>query len=472
MGAALCGIRQCRASRVEQYPILMIGTSLPPAPQKKLIILDPSLKNMGGHFYEYDAAIAGAALRRAMPTWIYVHKSCDGGLTIPGGEIHPWFSAEWSAAGGRARTTARFFLSKLPLALRIPLAKIGRHVWSLTKRQPRKTVTADTATLSAAARLFENEVAAALRHANCSCDDIIFLPTIRTSELFALWKAVQRTPDFQLLQFHVVLRRDAAEMDLPEDGAPGISFLFREMQAGPAGKAFRFYCDTAQLCVDYTSLIAGALEFGLLPIPFPNPGPDPASLEKWSTGPAIKLVYLGGARVEKGFHLIPSAVRFLQKSYQGKILWRLQAPMSAGLEEPEVMEARREMASVRDGSMELVERNLTSAEFQSLLLSADIVLLPYLREFYRARSSGILVQVLAAGKPVVIPSDTWLSSQTVGLGAVEFAGPSDFPGAVLHAVHQLAKLAREAQSRVAAHSAFHNADTLLDILDRGAHQAE
>lgn len=442
----------------------MTGTSSPPGPQKKLIILDPSLKNMGGHFYEYNAAIAEAALRRAIPTWIYAHKTCGSGLAMPGGQIQPWFSAEWTAAGGQTRKIVRRLLNGLPIALRGPLTRISRHVWNWIKKGKQKSVAADAATLSDAARQFGNEVATALRQAQCNSDDIIFVPTIRTSELFALWKAVQRAPDFQSLQFHIVLRRDASEMDLPEDGAPGISLLFRELQATPSGKAFHFYCDTAELCGDYASLAAGAQEFRLLPIPFPNPNPDPDSLRKWSANPAVKLVYLGGARVEKGFHLIPEAVRDLQKSYSGKLLWRLQAPVSGDLEEPEVMESRRILASVPGRNVELVERNLTSAEFQSLLLSADVVLLPYLRESYRARSSGILVQVLAAGKPVIVPSGTWLSSQTHGKGAVEFAEPGDFPSAVLQAVRRLPELAQQAQERAAAYAASHSADALLSEL--------
>jgi hypothetical protein len=322
--------------------------------------------------------------------------------------------------------------------------------------------------ISATAKMFETEVTASLHHAGCSEDDIIFLPTIRTSELFALWKAVQRKASFQLLQFHIVLRRDAAEMDLPEDGAPGISVLFGEMHAAPAGRAFHFYCDTAQLCTDYASLASYLLRFHLLPIPFPHPNSDAASLEQWSAGPAIKLVYLGGARVEKGFHLLSQAVFFLRKAYPEKIVWRLQAPVSNTLEEPEVIETRRHLTAIRDGSVDLVERHLSSAEFQSLLLSADIVLLPYLPEFYRARSSGILVQVLAAGKPVIVPSGTWLSSQTDGLGAVEFAEPLDFHDAILQAIHQLPKLRREAQDRIATHAAFHDADALLGVLKRNA----
>ena len=444
--------------------------ALPQQTNRKLIILDPSLKDTGGHFYEYDLAVAAAALRREMSTEIYAHKSCSAGLAIPGGEIQPWFTTEWSAAGGRIRTVVRFVLSNLPTSLRVPLAKIGRRVWGLVKNWGRPPRGADKTKISAAAKTFEIEAIAAIRHAMAGADDIIFLPTIRTSELFALWEAARNTAALQSLQFHVVLRRDAAEMDLPEGGAPGISLLFRNMQTMPTGAAFTFYCDTDQLCRDY-ELLPHSFEFRLLPIPFPNSKPDAVSLERWSAGSKTKLVYLGGPRVEKGFHLIAPAAHLLQKRFPGTLLWRLQAPASDGLEEPEVIEARRRFSSMRDGSIDLVDRNLNSAEFQSLLLSADIVILPYLPEFYRARSSGILVQVLAAGKPVIVPSGTWLSSQTNGVGAVEFTEPADFADAVLRAVQQLPKLVQEAQGRAAAYTAYHDANVLLEILEKGGHRA-
>lgn len=434
---------------------------------KKLIILDPSLKDTGGHFYEYDAAIAAAALARGRRTLIYAHKFCGTGLAIADGEMHPWFSTEWSAAGGLTKASARHLLSRLPVTLRIPLAKLGRMVWSLAKKTG-KPIDPEAATISATAETFGMEVTTALHHAGCGRDDIIFLPTIRTSELFALWKTVQNTAGLPSLQFHIVLRRDATEMDLPEDGAPGISFLFQDLHATSAGKAFRFYCDTQQLCRDYAMLSSHQLEFRLLPIPFPNVDPDPSSLEKWSAGPAMKLVYLGGARAEKGFHLLELAESSLRKNYAGKLLWRLQAPIGGALEEPEVIAARRHLSSVRDGSVELVERNLASSEFQSLLLSADLVLLPYVAEFYRARSSGILVQVLAAGKPVIVPAGTWLSQEANGIGVVEFNRPSDIPDAILQAIHQLPKLSGEAQGRAAAYSSLNSADALLMALEEGA----
>lgn len=436
--------------------------------QKKLIILDPSLKDMGGHYYEYDAALSAAASGRAMQTLIYANKSCAAGLAIPSGEIHPWFSTAWSASGGRAKSVFRFILSKLPIILRIPLTRLGRLLWAL-KRKGASSLPNANAEISAAARNFAKETVAALQHAGCHGSDIVFLPTLRTSELFALWRNVQSMVELQALQFHIVLRRDAAEMNLPEEGAPGISILFREMREAPFGIAFRFYCDTQQLCNDYSALSSHGITFGILPIPFPNVNPEPVSLEKWTAGPAIKLVYLGGARVEKGFHLISQAESFLRKNNAGKLLWRLQAPSSGPLEDAEVTIARRQLLSVQDGSVELVERNLSSAEFQSLLLSADIVLLPYLPEFYRARSSGILVQVLAAGKPVIVPANTWLSQQTNGIGAVEFAGPSSFSDAILQAIHHLPELSQEARQRAPIFASLHSPEALLTILQEATH---
>ena len=319
------------------------------------------------------------------------------------------------------------------------LADAAGQAWPVCIENDQKTAQKidlfEAATISTAAGKFGKEVASALRHAGCNKGDIIFIPTIRTSELFALWKTVRRTPDLQSVQFQIVLRRGADEMDFPEDGAPGISTIFRELHATPGGRGFHFYCDTQQLCDDYALLSRHKLEFRQLPIPFPLANPNPLSLEKWSAGSAIKLVYIGGARMEKGFHLLASAEKSLRNKYCGELLWRLQAP-AGGLEEPEVIAARRQLLSVR-GSVELVEHNLDLPDFQSLLLSADIVLMPYLREFYRSRSSGVLIQVLAAGKPVVVPAGTWLSSQTNGLGAVEFVEQSSFPDAILQALKQL-----------------------------------
>jgi glycosyltransferase involved in cell wall biosynthesis len=333
----------------------------------------------------------------------------------------------------------------------------------LIKQRSQSSPALDGQSIWETAREFAAETIAALDHAKCERHDIIFIPAIRTSELSALWQLVKPSSRLRNLQFHVVLRRDAAEMNMPEKGAPSISTFFQALTNARAEGTFKFYCDTQQLCSDYFRLAKG-IEFRLLPIPFPNTHPDPVSLEKWSVNPAIKLVYLGGARVEKGFNLIPAAHKALCEEFGATILWRLQAPPNSTTEEPEVIAARKQLFAISDGSVETIEHNLSTAEFRSLLISSDIVLLPYLPEFYRARSSGILVQALAAGKPVVVPANTWLSEQANNEGVVVFNNNADFPRAIARAIRKLPVLAVEAQTRSSVYATFHSADVLIQTL--------
>src|SRR5207249_2422257 len=64
--------------------------------------------------------------------------------------------------------------------------------------------------------------------------------------------------------------------------------------------------------------------------------------------------------------------------------------------------------------VELITEPLSSKEYWDLLSSGDIVLLPYDRDSYYARSSGILAESLAAGIPSLVPAGTWMAKQFVG----------------------------------------------------------
>ena len=54
---------------------------------------------------------------------------------------------------------------------------------------------------------------------------------------------------------------------------------------------------------------------------------------------------------------------------------------------------------------------LSTEAYKDLLLGSHITLLPYDQSEYSARRSGILAESLAAGIPVIVPADTWLSRQ-------------------------------------------------------------
>jgi glycosyltransferase involved in cell wall biosynthesis len=56
---------------------------------------------------------------------------------------------------------------------------------------------------------------------------------------------------------------------------------------------------------------------------------------------------------------------------------------------------------------EVIEGSLTDQQFARLLGTADVIVLPYHRDVFRTRTSGLLLDVVAAGKPTVTVRGTW-----------------------------------------------------------------
>ena len=60
-------------------------------------------------------------------------------------------------------------------------------------------------------------------------------------------------------------------------------------------------------------------------------------------------------------------------------------------------------------SCDLIARSLDGHEYNSLLLDSDVLLLPYLRQAYFARISGVAVEAMLAGIPMIYTDDTWVA---------------------------------------------------------------
>ena len=427
----------------------------------KFILFDQSLKGLSGHYYEYDAAVCAAAVAKGHEVLLFAHATCRSDISIPSTDVRAWFSTDWNSQASSAAVGIKKILYRLPAPLRDSLAKAARSMRAVSGKYLRSRALRGP---TPAAMRYCEECAGALREARCSDGDVVFVPTITADELFGLMTLIDSKSVAARLTYHVVLRRDAAEMDRPAGMQPAISALFDLIgNAPPLRDAIRFYCDTAQLCEDFKKIAPSAVSFELLPIPYPEFRPDAEALGRWSRHASPRLAYLGGARTEKGFHLLPAAEKSVADA-GFSATWLLQAPVNTDLEEPDVAHARRALLGLNTASVQIIDAELSSSEFQSLLEAADIILLPYQPQAYRSRSSGILVQALAAGKVVVVPSGTWLSSETAGKGAVEFGAASDFAHAVVRAVERLSDLKQEAKSRARSYSTYHKASTLVEIL--------
>ena len=259
-------------------------------------------------------------------------------------------------------------------------------------------------------RRFSKDTAALFSRIPLAEDDIVFIPTISTVEMMGLKLFFQTHPSLPRASWHLLYRRDiyrGREVDYArQDGwIMAMGAAFRSFLAGVGKQRVSFYTDTDELTAQYNRL--GAAEFHTVPIPHTHrPAPEKPA------GP-LRLIYVGDARKEKGFHLIPHVLQELWQDYAatGRIACTLQANYNIPQGEPEAVIAKGSLLGMSRDVVQLLDKPLSSEQYAALLLSGDINLLLYDRDNYYARSSGILVESLAAGMPVVAPAGSWLVRQ-------------------------------------------------------------
>jgi hypothetical protein len=282
---------------------------------------------------------------------------------------------------------------------------VEKAVALLNRRQPVKPHQAEA---------FGRDAVRLLKKLTPQRGDVIFFPTISEHDLAGLAERLDKTRQGLAASWNFLFRRNIytgtrADYAAQDVGLEELRVVFERVQRSVlAGRSF-FYTDTDELTEQYTRL--GIVPFHTLPVPHTYAAPDRIE----HAGP-LRLTYLGDARTEKGFALLPELAAKLETDYlaTGRAKFVLQCNYNIPGGEPYVAIARGELESMPGGYIEFHRRPLTSEEYRTLLLTADLNLLCYNAANYYARSSGILVESLAVGIPVITPSGCWLSRQFLG----------------------------------------------------------
>lgn len=277
-----------------------------------------------------------------------------------------------------------------------------RNIW-LKKLQRRKHQSA-----------FMRDTEAMLRATQPGADDIIFIPTISVIELAGLADLLSTNAEARRPTWHMLFRRNiflGRECDYQHQNTAVAEMQqsFRSSAAKLKSARVRFYTDTEELTRQYNRL--NVFPFETVPIPHTHTPVSTSSLNR-----PLKVLYIGDARAEKGYHHIPRIVEDLWERYvePGKVTFHIQSNFNIPDGEPRAVVARGQLehlARQLPGAITLITEPLTSEQYRDLLLSGDINLLCYDPNNYYARSSGILVESLSAGMPVIVPAGTWLSQQ-------------------------------------------------------------
>lgn len=282
--------------------------------------------------------------------------------------------------------------------------------------------------------LFRADLERVLILTGAGAGDIMFHPTAHGREALAVADLIEDVGAANLPSFHLefrhAVRADAgAEPTAQLDPYSSVHKLFFDACArGPVDERMHLYTDTQELARDYEALTGRT--FAVLPIPFrAKLMPEVERRD----GPLVAL-FLGDPREEKGFCLLPDLIETLHRDLvaTGRLRFVIQAGVHRDALNPRMVETLGRLEAFGEPAVTLVGRDgfVPEAEYYRHLSGADIVLLPYDAVTYRARSSGVLAEAVAGGKPVIVPADTWLGSQMAEGAGERFVTEADLADAL------------------------------------------
>jgi glycosyltransferase involved in cell wall biosynthesis len=325
--------------------------------------------------------------------------------------------------------------------------------------------------------LFARELEAGLAE-QVRLGDTIFLPNATPRQILGLALLLQKSPVYLSLRYVLMLRfsfyypagpLSARKKELDRDRAEKYALAIRCLQEVDQLGAVRLVTDSAELAREYTPLSTRPIE--VLPIPHTSPSQSAVPGEGLPAKPpgVRRIIYLGDAREEKGFELLPEAVRACAgRAGSAANQFVFQAFISSPYHEP-MRPVINALATLKPAQVHLIEGPLSQEAYHALLVSADLVLLPYDAVTYHARTSGPFVEAICAGKPVVIPGNSWMSRElgASGAGTTFVSGQAqDFARAVRAALDNLPHHAGAAQELGRKYREFHNPTGFLKSLVR------
>jgi hypothetical protein len=165
------------------------------------------------------------------------------------------------------------------------------------------------------------------------------------------------------------------------------------------------YGTTEELTDQFNCLGVGAFHY----LPFPvNPELRPTLRQP---GKRLRVTCAGGMRREKGSHEFAEVVETLRadRYFDGRIEMALQGSRG-GLRRLRVS-PRDSHAVCADVPLCDLGHPLELDSYWDMIRQTDIGLFLYDSRRYRVRCSGILQEMLASGKPVIVPAGCWLAGQ-------------------------------------------------------------
>ncbi|MDB5871159.1 MAG: hypothetical protein JWQ07_601 [Ramlibacter sp.] len=337
-----------------------------PAPASfTLLSIVPALEGGKGHVLGYQQAVGRAA---TLNGWHHV-------LATPPGHGLPQLPPGWHAS-----------LAATALDAGLPaLIKRGR-IWALLK----------------GIGSFADSVAAAVRRElrESPGDCAIFVESFNGPQLLAICLAAMRL-DRARLHFWILFRQEPAAMGFGWPLYVGVAKWLARL-SGPG--RFRLLTDSEPLRA--TLSVAFGRPAHVMPIPHTEVSEGATFAKREGE---VLCWWPGSSRPEKGLDVVRDlAKRGATDRQDGRTTLRMVVSRASGLQPQEGLV-----------SVDLVDDVLSPQDYQQWLRTADAILLPYSSQRYRASTSGIFAECIAAGKIPLVSRGTWMAFELEKYGVDE-----------------------------------------------------
>jgi len=302
-----------------------------------------------------------------------------------------------------------------------------------------------TSDAHASAVKFADELSGAVKRLGLTSKDRLLLHTADGISYAALDAFMRSTPFDKLPNIHVCTPYDpAGVMPNRVPGHPINVLVKRWHAAGLLDEKLYLYGENSRLADHLSTLWEANVRALHLPA-IDLPDADGPEAHPWPHTAKLRIVHLGPARLEKGFHLLPAIVKRVQESLAltqedlaaPPVSFTFQAsPQIVGYA-PAVTGAIEELRQFPSTFVRLIEDTMSEADYVSLLHSSNVALLPYGLSEYRYRSSGIVSEALSMDKVLVATKGTYPASVLQSGGGLAGSNPEELGDAIVEIMRNL-----------------------------------
>jgi hypothetical protein len=397
---------------------------------KNFVVIDHSIKRIGGHNYEYALHILAAAKQQGYQPILAVNRRFFERQRLP---------ASWQLYTPFRHTTyeaARLAGKQLQIdpegklcaggtsRLSLPVEKRGSPSWMrlLPVRLRRALVRRHENNRRRIIDHYGEDIASLFGQLPLACGDHVFVPTLSEDDLVGLLAFFHcHKPSASLVTWHLQFHFSVYEGREPScaehaDRLVGLRQIFCQAASALPTDRVRFYTTTEILAEQFNRL--GAATFQTLPYPV-NPLLIERSPRTYTPNGALRVTCAGGVRPEKGTAALDQVVAPLWREYfdTGRLQLVVQAKRLGKLPRQLRRHARYDgqphPAPTQQATPKVAVARwpLSTEKYLDLIRSSDIGLLLYDAQQYYARCSGVMVEMLKAGVPVIVPAGCWMADQ-------------------------------------------------------------